>query len=459
MILRVLPQIALTALVLVLCSTRVTAEDKRTASRDFRASSRRLGEHVLWSYGAGNIGVADGELFGPHTAEENPFNPEEVLVSEQYGCDIVVVNRRTGASRVLYGERGVAGGGKRLNVTHSAHYMPAGPYKEHVVITEYSGDHRVLIIDKESGEALWSYDELRAPLDAIYWDDDHIMVSARDDGVFKIRLSDKKTVWEYDPKPHANPFYLQKLGDHCASYGGDLLIGYYGGPAAIREVDTSSKKTVWTYGTWKGQGAGDLWDRLYTPVRAFRYGIQENAGGLTIIVDERARILCVNHDKELVWELGGASANNLLVATPYLILPTYIATTRRGTLLVTDWGRNMIYEIDPFQIPPRREKDVYLFRGFKTIDQPTDGAIVESRGYGQKLVQIYNKHESNQVSVTISGSHNRIDWQPVSESRTVAAGGGAHFLVEGPWNYIRARAKSAKSASPGTVDVYITMRR
>ena len=468
---RGVPRTVVLALVFILCSIQGTVGDKPVAAqkavkaegsprrhRDYELP-RRLGEHVVWSYGSGNAGVADGELSGPHTAEENPFNPDEVLVAEQYGSDIIVVNRRTGTTRVLYGERGVTGGGERLNTTHSAHYMPTGPYRGHVVITEYNGDQRVLIIHGESGDVLWSHTGLRAPLDAIYWDDEHIMVSARDDGVFKVRLSDRKAVWNYDPKPRANPFYLQKLGEHFASYGGDLLIGYYGEHATIREVETASKKTVWTYGEWKGQGSGDLWDRLYTPVRAFRYGIQENAGGLTIIVDERARILCINHDKELVWELGGANANRRLVATPYIILPTYIAATRRGTLLVTDWGRNMIYEIDPFQIPVRMEKDAYLFRGYATTDQLVDSAVVESRGYEQKLVQIYNKHESNEVSVTILGSHNRNDWQPVSDPRAVSAGGGSHLLVEGPWNYIKARAMSATPGSPATVDVYIGMRR
>ena len=75
-------------------------------------TSTSFGRHVLWSYGTGNMGVREGELFGPHSAEENPLNPDEIIVSEQLGNDVLLINRRTGSMRVLYGERGVPGGGK-----------------------------------------------------------------------------------------------------------------------------------------------------------------------------------------------------------------------------------------------------------------------------------------------------------------------------------------------------------
>ena len=120
-------------------------------------------QHVLWSYGTGNMGVGDGELFGPHSAEENPLNPDEIIVSEQLGNDILLINRRTGSTRVLYGERGMPGGGKRLNEADSAHFMIAGPYQGHVLITEYKGEHRVMIIDRNDGKVLWSYDGLEKP--------------------------------------------------------------------------------------------------------------------------------------------------------------------------------------------------------------------------------------------------------------------------------------------------------
>ena len=111
--------------------------------------------HVLWSYGTGNVGVGDGELFAPHTAEENPFNPDEIVVAEQYGCDILLISRTTGKLEVLYGERGVAGSGNHLNAPHSAHFMPSGPYEGHILITEYRGEHRVMVIDRDTGQILW----------------------------------------------------------------------------------------------------------------------------------------------------------------------------------------------------------------------------------------------------------------------------------------------------------------
>ena len=415
-----------------------------------------------WSFGTGNVGIGDGELAGPHMAQENPFNPGEIVVGEQFGCDTLLIDRNTGKLRVLFGERAVAGSGDHLSESDSAHFMPSGPYKGHVLITEYAGEHRVMVLHRDSGETLWRYTGLEAPLDAIYWDDQHIMASDSANGVFKVRLSDKAKVWGYDPQPHANPFYLHKISrEQNASYGGDLLIGYYGDDVGVvREIDTVTEETVWMYGDRKKHGYGDLYDRLATPVRALRYGIDENGGGLTIICDERSRILCVNRDKELVWELGGASGEHLRPATPHVVSPTYISVTRGGSLLVTDWGRNMVYELDPFRIPPRKEKDGYLFRGYLTTNDFVDSGIMESRGYRDKNIQAYNRHDSAGLDWRVLGSHNARDWQTIYiHGSALEAGHGAHTIVTAPWNFIKAQAKSAEAGAQTEVNVYITMRR
>ena len=87
----------------------------------------------------------------------------------------------------------------------------------------------MMVLHRDSGEAMWRYIGLGAPLDAIYWEDGHIMASNAPRCVFKVRLRDKAKVWEYDPQPNANPFCLHKISkDHDAYYGSDLLIGYFG---------------------------------------------------------------------------------------------------------------------------------------------------------------------------------------------------------------------------------------
>ena len=139
---------------------------------------------ILWSYGTGNTGVGAGELSGPHMAEENPLDSNEIVVDEEYGCDVLLINRTKRTHRVIYGTRGVAGGGTLLNRAHSAHFIASGPYKGNVIITEYSGDHRVMIINKNNKEVLWSYIEFEHPMDAIYWDDEHIMVTEAGTGIF-----------------------------------------------------------------------------------------------------------------------------------------------------------------------------------------------------------------------------------------------------------------------------------
>ena len=105
--------------------------------------------------------------------------------------------------------------------------------------------------------------------------------------------------------PQSYPFYLQKISKkYLASHGGDLLVGFWGPHATIREIDTNTKKVVWQYGSLKKLGRGAVYDKLYTSVCALRYGISEAEGGVTIIVDERSRIFCVNKKKEMLWEMG-----------------------------------------------------------------------------------------------------------------------------------------------------------
>ena len=416
--------------------------------------------HVLWSYGSGNPGVGDGELSGPHTADENPIDPDEIIVAEQYGNDILVINRSTREMRCLYGERGVAGTGKRLSGAHSAHVMPSGPYRGHVLITEYGGEHRVMILHRDSGNILWCYTDLEAPLEAIYWDDEHIMASDRDHGVFKIRLGDSTKRWQFDPQPRCRPFYLQKLfPQFCDSYGGDLLIGYWGGNAVVREINTETDETVWLYGD-NQQGAGDLYNHLYCPARAFRYGTNERGGGLTVIVDEKTRIFCLNQAKELIWELGGASGEDRYIATQYGMSPTYINTTRRGNLLITDWGRNMIYEVNPFTIPPRMEKDAYLFREYVTTDGYVDSGIMESRGYCHKNLQIFNTDAFASLDWQLLGSRNAQSWQLIHQpSEPLGPNQDAFLVVDGMWNYLMTKAKSTATGKPAIVDIFLTMRR
>lgn len=413
----------------------------------------------LWSYGTGNPGVRDGQLFGPHMAEQNPFDPDEIVVAEQWGADVVLINSKTGKLRVLYGERGAPGDGDRINLATSAHFMPSGPYEGHVLITEFDGEHRVMIVDRDSGDVMWCYTGCQRPFEAIYWDDDHIMVSDGEE-IIKILLKDQTVVWNY---PAWRPFYLQKLlpKKYGMSYGGDLLIPFVSSdPTGVWEIDTTTGEKVWSYGDRKGPGYGDLYDMVPRAACALRFGIHEKFGGLTIICSERSRILCVNRHKELVWELAGGSGDHLAPTTSYAVLPTYISPTTRGTLLVTDWGLNMIYEIDPFCIPPRMEKDGYLFREYETTDHFADSGIMESRGYRGMTVLVYNRHDNAGLSWQLLGSHDTRDWQAIeSGSAVLAVGEGARTTVTEPWNFIKVQIKSATAGRPSKVDVYVTLRR
>ena len=232
-----------------------------------------------------------------------------------------------------------------------------------------------------------------------------------------------------------------------------------GDPTGVWEIDTSTGEKVWSYGDKKGPGYGDLYDMVPRAACALRFGIHEKFGGYTVICSERSRILCVNRDKELVWELGGGSGRSLAPATPYAVLPTYISPTTRGTLLVTDWGMNMIYELDPFHIPPRLEKDGYLFRDHQVGEQFVDSGIMESRGYRDMNVQVFNKHGAAALSWQVLGSHNAQDWQVIdSDAPTLGAGEATRTIISEPWNFVKTQDRSSTGES-SLVDVYISLRR
>lgn len=58
------------------------------------------------------------------------------------------------------------------------------------------------------------------------------------------------------------------------------------------------------------------------------------------------------------------------------------------------------------------------------------------------------------------GSHNAKDWQVIhAPSAILEAGQCTHALIAGPWNFIKAQAKSAQADMPSKANVYITMRR
>ena len=77
--------------------TPSSVDDHRSA--DTTANSIWLDGHVLWSYGTGNVGYGDGELAGPHSAEENPFRPDEILVAYQGDTRLKVLSLFADASQ------------------------------------------------------------------------------------------------------------------------------------------------------------------------------------------------------------------------------------------------------------------------------------------------------------------------------------------------------------------------
>lgn len=327
-----------------------TLSDYQQELSDLEEAYRDFERGIVWSYGTGTPGISNGELYTPHMVED--LGDGKLLVVEQSNCDAIIIDKQTQEIIWQFGERGIAGTGNRLTAPHSARQIQSGPYSGDILITELNGDHRVLIVDFDTKQIVWETNAIQGPLDAIYWDDDHLMVSDFvADKIAKISIIDKTIVWEYSTP---NPFYMQKLigagadpWQYGNSYGGDLLFGSTSGYVA--EINTSTSSVIWQLGEESLADSPMLADSLYSPVSALRYGSGEDedamGSAITIIADEgNARILAVNKDKQTLWEIGGVTLS-FYRPTSWLIEPTYVGTSKNSNLLICDGMGERIYEL------------------------------------------------------------------------------------------------------------------
>ena len=88
-----------------------------------------------------------------------------------------------------------------------------------------------------------------------------------------------------------------------------------------------------------------------------------------------------------------------------------------------------------------------------------EGATMESRGYREKNLQVYNKSSSGDLCWRLLGSHNTKDWQSVHEESHLDAGEGTHSLISGAWNYLKVEAKSAEPGIPAKISAFLAMQR
>ncbi len=431
---------------------------------DVNDQLERMNSGVVWSYGSGLPGIGEGELYSPHMAEE--LDGDKVLITEQKNCAVIVVDKISGKIVWQFGERGVSGTGTRLSDPHSAHRLPDG----RILITEMSGDHRVIMVNYETGAVEWEYTGCAAPLDAIYWDSEHIMVAdwGEKDGetgrIVKVRVSDKSEVWTYDAP---SPFYLQKLiaGDYGQSYGGDLLFGQVG-DAAVKEIDTSTGTIMWQYGQ---DGAnwpyGEVYNAVWSGVCALRYGISEvleyKNPALTIIVSENwSKVFAVNKAKQLVWEIGGTTGSESTLpafgAFP-LFEPTHVSVTRAGSLLITDHGQNRILEVNPWSIEPRTDKEARLCSALGTTDTWSDTQIAEGVGYVSKNTMLFNTGVYG-CDWRILGSPDAVQWVEIQVG-SLDAQGSTSQVISTPWRFIKVQVRSTDAGLATTVNAYLHASR
>jgi len=120
----------------------------------------------------------------------------------------------------------------------------------------------------------------------------------------------------------------------------------------------------------------------------------------------------------------------------------------------------MVYEANPSCIPQRIQKDACLFRDHSTTDNFIDSAIVESRGYARKNIQVHNKSETGALQWRALASHNAEDWQVIHTSPgELRPGESGYHVVSIPWNFVKTQARSAGRGNPAKVDIHITMCR
>jgi hypothetical protein len=189
------------------------------------------------------------------------------------------------------------------------------------------------------------------------------------------------------------------------------------------------------------------------------YIIAESTSGRVIAVDVKGK---------LMWQLGGKNLgdvpgdrNRVPSADNFpFVQPNYISFTKRGNLLITDTFGSRVFEIAaPY--PQKQRYEAKLFHDYSTTKDWVDSETAEVIFYSKKNIQVFNTHTSNSLEWRLLGApdleENR--WVEIQTPKTLAPGASDFILVDAPFRFIKAQARSKVANSPATLQLFITATR
>ena len=419
---------------------------------------------VVWSYGTGIPGSDEGQLNLPTYAEE--IDGDKVLIADNRGYRVILVDKITKNIVWTYTE---TIGGSNLSF-QSARQIKSGDYQGDILLAgryhdgaNYRGVLR--IIGYGTTTKKWETETAadQQYVDAILWDNDHIMVSLITTGTYivKIKLADKTEPWSYTVQDSGSSLrFLQKLPGktvYDGSYGGDLIYGTDSG--YVREIDTADSSTKWQYGIER-HGVGEVYEGYEAPQCPLRVGVGEhleNTSAITYIACyQTALVTAVTKDKNRIWQIGGVSQKNRAPSPQgglMLLGPSSISLTRAGNLLIADGLGCKVIEINPNLIPQRQGYE--FATGATTTNDWVDSEIMEVREFGKKNIIISNIHETNSADWKLLGSPDANTWIEIKTSAALAAEASTSHLVETPWAFIKVQTKSTNVDASATVGIWI----
>lgn len=213
-------------------------------------------------------------------------------------------------------------------------------------------DNNYIVVDRDTKRVKWSFkpDDAEWSHDIILSKDGKgIVITDYIKGIKKIRF-DKSIVWAHHLIKSAKVSIIEgptPSGIHSNSFGGDYLLAVNEQDAGVYEIRDSDGKIVWQCPPPKGS-INAFW--TFAPHSAFRLGMAELNGNLTVIGFEAGGgIVAVDRNCRPRWGIMKPYRRGFYRPTSFgLMETTHVFPTLNGTIGLIDWNEkysSTVYEL------------------------------------------------------------------------------------------------------------------
>lgn len=386
---------------------------------------------IIWQYCE--------NLSFPTSAEE--VDTGEILISDTGNNRVILVDREKRIVNQL-----------EIQKPYSAHKI-----KEGYLITSEKG---VFIYDFTKTKLLWEYLDVKNPIDAIFLKDSILISNYGKNEVIKVDINNKKIVWRYGPEFSSTEKILYHMGRRfppsffpykISLTDEGVLLAVEKNPSVV-EIDWE-KKELWRYGIGVEESS---YNCVRFPYMAIKVGSQKYAS--YIIADGGdSRIIEVNRQKHLIWQLGGGAGWVGDVQFPFLKKPVHIQFTKTGNLLVTDNCFHRVFEIKYPILFTQPAKYFMLSWNQESTDQWQDTWYGDVANFSRINVQIKN-NGAGSIKWRLLGSQSAVEdeWIQIKEETILEPGNSTYFFTTCPWRFIKAQIISVIPKTPGKVFIWVT---